>query len=114
MKIRHKKVERTLKKQIIKRLLQDKKVPGTSAGTRVTAALGPAPIVSLGLPIHPYSPPCDFKQPGLSWCCSSLVWQERKLLTRLSPRSPIAVLMGAGPRAAVTLVPALVPGTFLS
>ena len=35
---------------------------------------------------HPYSPPCNFKQPGLSGCCSSLVWQGReRLLTRLSP-----------------------------
>ena len=54
------------------------------------------PMVSLGLPLHPYSPPCDFKQPGLSWCCSSLVWQEREPLTRLSPRSPVAGLAGAG------------------
>ena len=50
------------------------------------------PMVSLGLPLHPYSPPCDFKQPGLSWCCSSLVWYGREPLTWLSPRSP-----GAGP-----------------
>ena len=42
--------------------------------------------------LHPYSPPCDFKQPGLSPCHSSLVWQGRELLARLSPRSP-----GAGP-----------------
>ena len=25
-----------------------------------------APMVSVGLPLRPYSPPCDFKQPGLS------------------------------------------------
>ena len=38
----------------------------------------------------PYSPPCDLKQPGLSPCCSSLVWQGGggELLTWLSPRSP--------------------------
>ena len=40
--------------------------------------------------LRPYSPPCDFKQPGLSRCCSSLVWQEREPLTQLSPRSPAA------------------------
>ena len=39
MKIGDQKVERTLKKQMVKGLLQDKKVPGT----RPTAALGPAP-----------------------------------------------------------------------
>ena len=32
------------------------------------------PIVSVGLLLCPYSPPCDFKQPGFSQCCSSLVW----------------------------------------
>ena len=42
----------------------------------------------MGLPLHPYSSPCDFKQPGLSRCCSSLVWQGRDLLTWLSPKSP--------------------------
>ena len=36
------------------------------------------PTVSMGLPLHPYSPPCDFKQPGLSQCCSSLAWQGRE------------------------------------
>ena len=48
------------------------------------------------LPLRPYSSPCDFKQPGLSWCCSSLVWQGREPLTRLSPQSPAAGLAGAG------------------
>ena len=72
----------------------------------------PVPTVSVGLPLLPYSPPCDLKQPGLSWCCSSLVWQGREPLAQLSPRSPAA---GPGrPGAAVALVPALVPGTFLS
>ena len=52
--------------------------------------------VSVGLPVCPYSPPCDFKQPGLSQCCSSLVWQGRELLTWLSPRSPAAGLAGLG------------------
>ena len=56
----------------------------------------PAPTVSVGLPLHPYSPPCDLKQPGLSWCCSSLVWQGRDLSTWLSPRSPAAGPVGAG------------------
>ena len=40
MKIGDQKVLRTLKKQTVRGLLQDKKVPGTSAGTRVTAAPG--------------------------------------------------------------------------
>ena len=35
------KVQRTLKKQKVRGLLQDKKVPGTSVGTRATAAPGP-------------------------------------------------------------------------
>ena len=50
----------------------------------------PAPAVSVGFPLHPYSPPCDFRQPGLSQCCSCLVWQWRGPLTRLSPRGPAA------------------------
>ena len=50
----------------------------------------PAPVVSLGFPLCPYSPPCDFRQPGLSQCCSGLVWQGRGPLTQLSPRSPAA------------------------
>ena len=64
----------------------------TRQGTvRVRAPHGPtlncpqsAPTVSVILPLHPYSPPCDFKQPGLSQCCSSLVWHGRELLTWLS------------------------------
>ena len=60
----------------------------------------PAPTVSVGLPLHPHSPPCDFKQPGLSMWCSSLVWQGREPLTWLSPRSPAAGLAGTGPGAA--------------
>ena len=55
----------------------------------------PAPVVSQGFPFHPYSPPCDFKQPGLSQCCSGLVWQGRGPLTLLSPRSPAAGPAGA-------------------
>ena len=47
MKIGDQKVLRTLKKQMVRGLLQDKKIPGTSVGTRVTAAPGPRP---LGLP----------------------------------------------------------------
>ena len=62
----------------------------------------------------PYSPLCDLKQPGLSQCCSSLVWQGRESLTRLSPRSPGAGPAGRGPGAVVALFPMLVPGTFLS
>ena len=50
----------------------------------------PLPAVSLGFPLSPYSLPCDFRQPGLSQCCSGLVWQGRGPLTRLSPRSPVA------------------------
>ena len=56
----------------------------------------PAPTVSVCLPLRPYSPSCDFKQPGLSRCCSSLVWQGRGPLTLLSPWSPAAGPAGAG------------------
>ena len=38
---RDQKVQRTLRKQKVRGLLQDKKVPGTNAGTRVAAAPGP-------------------------------------------------------------------------
>ena len=48
----------------------------------------PAPAVSLGFPLRPYSPPCVFRQPCLSQCCSGLVWQRRGQLTQLSLRSP--------------------------
>ena len=74
----------------------------------------PAPVVPLGFPLHPYSPHCDFRQPGHSQCCSGLVWQGRGPLTWLSPRSPAAGPGGHGPGAAAALVPTLVPGTFLS
>ena len=47
MKIGDQKVQRTLKKQTVRGLLQDKKIPGTSLGTRATAAPRPHP---LGLP----------------------------------------------------------------
>ena len=40
MKIGDQKVQRTLKKQTVRGLLQDKKVPGTSTGTRAAAAPG--------------------------------------------------------------------------
>ena len=40
MKIGDQKVQRTLRKQKVRRLLQDKKVPGTNMGTRVAAAPG--------------------------------------------------------------------------
>ena len=43
MKIGDQKVYRTLKKQTVRGLLQDKKVPGTSVGTRTTGAPGPHP-----------------------------------------------------------------------
>ena len=56
----------------------------------------PAPVVPLGFPLHPYSPHCDFRQPGHSQCCSGLVWQWRGPLTRLSPRSPVAGPARAG------------------
>ena len=42
MKIGDQKVKRTLKKQMVRGSLQDKKVPGTSSGTRATAAPGPS------------------------------------------------------------------------
>ena len=41
MKIGDQKVQRTLRTQKVSRLLQDKKVPGTNAGTREAAAPGP-------------------------------------------------------------------------
>ena len=41
MKIGDQKVQRTLRKQKVRGLLQDKKVPGTNAGTRAAAAPGP-------------------------------------------------------------------------
>ena len=72
---------------------------GLSRSGSHTAQLStPQPVstVCAGLPLRPYSPPCDFKQPGLSGCCSSLVWQGRGPLTRLSPRSPAAGLGGTG------------------
>ena len=50
----------------------------------------PAPVVSVGFPLRPYSPARDFRQPGLSQCCSGLVWQQRGPVTWLSPRSPAA------------------------
>ena len=51
MKIGDQKVQRTLRKQKVRGLLQDKKVPGTSTGTRAAAAPGwPLP----GLPQDPW------------------------------------------------------------
>ena len=41
MKIGDQKVQRTLRKQKVRGLLQDKKVPGTNVGTRAAAAPGP-------------------------------------------------------------------------
>ena len=41
MKIGDQKVQRTLRKQKVRGLFQDKKVPGTNAGTRAAAAPGP-------------------------------------------------------------------------
>ena len=41
MKIGDQKVQRTLRKQKVRGLLQDKKILGTSVGTRVAAAPGP-------------------------------------------------------------------------
>ena len=41
MKIGEQKVQRTLRKQKVRGLLQDKKVPGTNAGTRAATAPGP-------------------------------------------------------------------------
>ena len=46
MKIGDQKVQRTLRKQKVRGLLQDKKVPGTSMGTRTAAAPGP-PLLGL-------------------------------------------------------------------
>ena len=66
---------------------------------------------SMGLPLCLYSPPCNFKQPSLSGCCSSLVWQGREPLTWLSPKSPTADPAGTGMG---LQDPALVPETLLS
>ena len=41
MKIGDQKVQRTLRKQKVRGLLQDKKIPGTSTGTRAAEAPGP-------------------------------------------------------------------------
>ena len=41
IKIGDQKVQRTLRKQKVRGLLQDKKVPGTNEGIRATAAVGP-------------------------------------------------------------------------
>ena len=41
MKIGDQKVQRALRKEKVRGLLQDKKVPGTNAGTRATAVPGP-------------------------------------------------------------------------
>ena len=41
MKIGDQKVQRSLRKQKVRGLLQDRKVPGTKVGTRVAAAPGP-------------------------------------------------------------------------
>ena len=41
MKIGNQKVQSTLRKQKVRGLLQDEKVPGTSMGTRAAAAPGP-------------------------------------------------------------------------
>ena len=46
MKIGDQKVQRTVRKQKVRGLLQDKKVPGTSTGTRAAAAPG-LPVQSL-------------------------------------------------------------------
>ena len=62
-----------------------------------------------------FIPPSDFKHPGPSWCHSILpVWQGRELLIWLSSKNPMAVPTSMGPRAAVALVPVLVPGTLPS
>ena len=68
---------------------------------------------ALGLPGFTTSslfPSLHFRQPGLSQCCSSLVWQGREPLTGLSPRSPGAGL-GARGWGCSRPGPALVPGT---
>ena len=46
MKIGDQKVQRTLRKQKVRGLLQDKKVPGTNSRTKVATALGP-PLLGL-------------------------------------------------------------------
>ena len=88
--------------------------PSGSHTAQLSTLFGQLPVVSLGFPLRPYSPPCDFRQVGLSPCCSGLVWQWRGLLTRLSPRSPAAGPARGKPGAVAALVPGLVPGTFLS
>ena len=91
-----------------------------SGSGSVMAQLSPSGIHSLSGCTPPLGvchfvliPPCDFKQPGLSRCCSNLVWQGRKPLTWLSPKNPATDLVCMGPGAAATLVPVLDPGTLL-
>ena len=43
MKMGDQKVQRTLKKQMVRGLYQDKKVPGISVGNRANIAPGPVP-----------------------------------------------------------------------
>ena len=91
---------------------------GLSVSGPNTAQLSTLPswehMVSVGLPLHSYSrAPRDLKQPGLSQCCSNLVWKGRGPLTWFSPSSPAAGPAGAWPGATVTLVPLLVPRTLL-
>ena len=74
----------------------DQDCPGQDRTRATFNSPQPAPVVSLGFPLCPYSPPCDFRQPGLSQCCLGLVWQGRGPLTRLSPRSSSAGPARAG------------------
>ena len=46
MKIGDQKLQRTLKNQMVRRVLKDNTVPGTSAGTREAEAPGPEPTGS--------------------------------------------------------------------
>ena len=54
----------------------------------------PLPMVSVGLPLRPYSSPCNFKQPGLRLLLRPCLAGE--LLTQFSPRSSAAGLAQAG------------------
>ena len=69
MKIGDQKVQRTLRKQKVRGLLQDKKVPGTNAGTGAAAAPG---LSLLGLTHDRFTAPSPAKQ-GVSNTVRDLV-----------------------------------------
>ena len=66
--------------------------PGMSGSGPHTAQLSTIPhrrpVVFVGLPLRPYcpySPSCNLKQPGLSHCCSTPVWQGKGAVNSALP-----------------------------